>query len=119
MRIIRSASILPIIVGLSGCGELCKTTIYETATSSDGRSVATVFERDCGATTPFSRLVAMRRTDDVVDLTNAEGLVLRLIGEPVIKLDWRAPTALSIEVVGDFKLLDEKMRWKDIQISRR
>src|SRR6516162_6733112 len=50
----RIVLVLGILVGAAGCDDPCGNTILESLESPDGKRVAVLFTRDCGATTSMS-----------------------------------------------------------------
>jgi hypothetical protein len=57
----RLAGVLVLTAGLTACMEpQCANEVLLQRTSPDSRFVATLFERDCGATTGMVRVVALQ-----------------------------------------------------------
>src|SRR6202011_6186559 len=73
---------------------LCSNTPKSKATSSDGRLVANVYERNCGATTDFSSMVNVQSASDKFDAD--EGVLFVAKGRYTISLTWVSPRALLV-----------------------
>lgn len=56
---LRHVVIVALAVSLSGCLDLCGNEVKSEVSSPDQRKRAVVFERSCGATTPFSTHVSI------------------------------------------------------------
>jgi hypothetical protein len=76
-----------------GCG--CSNKVIAEADSPDGTLRATVFERDCGATTDFSRIVSITGKEE--DYTRENSFVFVVEGEKDIQLKWTGRRQLSVE----------------------
>ena len=50
---------LTLCTGTIGCSDMCANEVLADVPSPDGRKHAIVFERDCGATTDFSKQVSI------------------------------------------------------------
>jgi hypothetical protein len=117
------AKIMPLylpllILLLTGCIEpLCGNDILEDALSPDGQFIATVFERDCGATTPFYRIVSLRKAKRSFDPEAKDGRVFDIKGQPEIKLSWTSGDKLSIYYGGGGSEPIMASTWKDVKIS--
>lgn len=48
----------------SGCSDICQNTVASRRFAPDGKHVAVLFQRDCGATTGFSTQVSIFDSDD-------------------------------------------------------
>ena len=104
-----------------GCAFLlhsnCENTVKSEIHSPDSKYVATLFERNCGATTDFSTIVNLRESsasfkDD--DL----GIVI-VKGQHKLDLVWDGNTKLQLEC-HDCRAEDifkQERTWKDIDIS--
>lgn len=103
----------------AGCTFECHTEVVREVASPDGAYVATVFERDCGATTDYARIVAVRkkkerfrgdRSDDV--------FVIR--GREEVDVNWENNRHLVIvrprRTDAIFKQLAS---WNEVQVSYR
>ncbi len=49
---------------LAGCSDGCGNTVLATQDSPDGQHSAVLFERNCGATTPFATHISVLRKDE-------------------------------------------------------
>jgi hypothetical protein len=62
--------------------------------SPDGQLAATLFVRNCGATTDFSTIISVHRPDST--FKDDSSMVFVAKGEPTIQLNWDGPRSLSI-----------------------
>jgi hypothetical protein len=100
--------------GCSFLESMCSNQIDRNLVSPDGEYVATVFHRDCGATTGFSTQVALREKDD--DFDHSEGLILSIADEHPLALRWASSRHLSI-LVPKSRTYRLETRWNDVSIE--
>ena len=82
---------------LSGCvGSLCGNQELRRRASPDGKLVAVVFQRDCGATTGFSTQVTIIQNG--VTLPNTIGRVFVSDDNPGIDVQWKGGDRLIVAV---------------------
>jgi hypothetical protein len=89
--------------------------------SPDGRYIATVFERNCGATTDYVTAINIRPSDEPFD-DGARHDVLSISGLPPVKVEWAAPRALVIQLptlLGKERLYGQSLFWRDVKITYR
>ena len=84
---------LLITAALSGCLFDCKNVTIQSAPSPNGLMVATVFSRDCGATTSVSVQVYLGAAGEKVPQT---GNVFRGTGSPNATVKWHGNDVLEI-----------------------
>lgn len=98
-------------------GGLCSDRIIAESRSPNGEYVATLFERDCGATADFSRMVSIRPSNSGFVADNGRVFVVK--GQPMIYLAWTSGQSLRIDCrecsSKDVFLSEEK--WGEVQIS--
>jgi hypothetical protein len=58
------AALLATLMICSGCSDACKNTAASRRVSPDGKHVALLFQRDCGATTGFSTQISVLDAGD-------------------------------------------------------
>lgn len=80
-------------IWLLSCG-LCDDTLRSKALSADGRLVANVYERNCGATTDFITIVNVQGTSDKFD--GNEGPLFSAKGRYELSVAWTGPRTLLI-----------------------
>ncbi len=73
----------------------CEDAILSEAQSPDGRFVAAVATRDCGATTPHNRLVTIRLSKDAYAFDTNQ-IVLAVNEDVDITAEWVAPRELLL-----------------------
>jgi hypothetical protein len=59
LKLVPWIGIATLSLSLSGCVDLCENDIRTEVASPDGTKRAVIFERSCGATTPFSTHVSV------------------------------------------------------------
>jgi hypothetical protein len=95
----------------------CEDTIKTEARSPDGKYAATLYERDCGATTDFSTIVNLRVSSARF---NADELgVVILKGQHKLDLVWDGNTKLQLKC-DDCRpddVFKQEKTWKDVDIS--
>jgi hypothetical protein len=59
LRVLKASTVLFLCVFSAGCSDPCGNTIVSSITDPSGRNSATLFQRDCGATTGFSTQISI------------------------------------------------------------
>ncbi|MEO8275761.1 MAG: hypothetical protein ABI639_06045 [Thermoanaerobaculia bacterium] len=96
----------------------CADSVKRELISPDGRYVALMFERDCGATTSVSTLVAIRESRKRLDLKEAR-LILSLKESWDLALEWNSPQALTIHLPEGARTYTKLATWQGVQITYR
>ena len=92
---------------------LCGNTILQEVSSPDGRYVATFFERDCGATTNFIRMVSLRFSHKDFSSDNP---VLVLRDRPSLELRWIGSSRLYIKTDQCDPAAIQQKQWNDVNV---
>ena len=101
---------------LTGC--LCKDTEEGLVASPNGRYVARLYVRDCGATTSPYTHVVLRSSGAHLLGPNDNDFVFTVKYDPVIKIQWKDDSHLAISYSSDpHNVLLAKERWEGIEIS--
>jgi hypothetical protein len=79
---------------LVGCN-ICSDDVLSRSTSPDGALVATLFQRDCGATTDYSTIVNVGGPSD--SFKGEKGRVFVVKGQKHVTVKWTDNRALVIE----------------------
>jgi hypothetical protein len=95
----------------------CSNVILSEAVSSDGKRAATVFERNCGATTSFARFVSVRLAAAAFDPQAEKEYVLVVEGQPDIKVAWDAPDYLSVKFGATPRIVRQVLIWYGVTVS--
>lgn len=95
----------------------CGSDVLQQATSADGQRIVTAFERGCGATSPFVRIVSLRASRTPFDGEHKNEWVLAIQDQPTIQLTWTGPERLTIKYGGGGRLLRQAVTWDRITIS--
>jgi hypothetical protein len=110
---------LLVFASIFGCGgEVfgeCGDTIKTESTSPNGRYVATVFERNCGATTDYSTNVSLRETGEAFD-PSSQAPILTVAGQPTIALEWSTERTLAV-VVPEAQIFKKLEAWRDVLVA--
>lgn len=85
--------------------------------SPDGILKATLFVRDCGATTSFTSIVNVQRLDEKFKAD--DGRIFVAEGQHNIVLEWRGPRTLNVKCGSCFRkyIFLENVALGDIDIS--
>ena len=98
-----------------GCGE----EVISSTTSPNGRYVAVVFERNCGATTGWVTHVNLREVGRDFPTTAAgtvdAGCIYLADGKPPLKLTWESSSQLRIKAAPAETWVQES-NWKGVAI---
>ncbi|MBI2683591.1 MAG: hypothetical protein HYX26_10345 [Acidobacteriales bacterium] len=86
---------LVLLLGLSGCSDLCGNDVWKEAYSPNRRLKAVVFDRDCGATTrAYTQVMIIDASEDV---PNEPGNVFGVDdGTASIEVSWMADSKLLV-----------------------
>lgn len=110
---------MPLMFALiAGCGEsLCGNEVIIELPSPSKNYVATVLERNCGATTPYVRVVALRPFGSKLNAESFEDWVFTAEGQPAIEIKWEDDNTLEIKSSGGGRPGTRHDAWKQVKIS--
>jgi hypothetical protein len=100
---------------LVGCG-LCGNELLTETASPDRKYVAAVFERNCGATTPFVTVVSLRSLNSSFDPEREKDWVFTAHHLSGVEVIWKSNVELHIL----YSLTDEtthRTKWRDVKIT--
>lgn len=105
------------LLSINACtGSLCGNEIIGEYQSPDGRYVATVFERNCGATTPYERVVSLRESRAKFDPENQGDWIFTSRRQPQINISWKDTNKLIVVLQGQREIFTQREFWKTVQI---
>jgi hypothetical protein len=116
--------ILFVVIVLAVCGLAtllvfhgCEDTIKAEAKSPDGKYTATIYERDCGATTDFSTILNLRESSAKFNGDALGPIVVK--SQHTIDIVWDGNTRLRLQCndCQPEQIFKEEMRWKNVEIS--
>ncbi|PTQ66541.1 hypothetical protein C8R26_1487 [Nitrosomonas oligotropha] len=113
----RNLLVLLIILLVSSCDSLCGDEIKDEVISPNGKYVATIFERNCGATTPYISIVSLRLSDIKFDPEDHNNWVFKIYGESDIEATWAAMNKLKISFTGTGSPPNKNEKWRNVVIS--
>jgi Family of unknown function (DUF5412) len=95
----------------------CNNTIKSEVKSPDEKYVATLYVRDCGATTDFSTIVSLRAGS--ANFNGEEGRIFVIKGQPQVNILWTDKTSLRIECIkcSPDEIFKKEKSWEDINVS--
>jgi hypothetical protein len=107
-----------LVVALAACGSnLCSNEVIAEIPSPDGAYVATVFERNCGATTPFIRVVMLRSASSTLDADRHADWVSTTEGQPTVDVRWLNENELQVTSAGGGRVGTRRTQWNRVRIS--
>src|SRR4029077_7661185 len=74
----------------------CSSSTLSEAVSPDGKYIATVFERNCGTTSPFIRTVSVRPKGTRFQTEDQSAWVFATEDQPNVGIRWAGPRQLLI-----------------------
>ena len=95
-----------IVIVLPGCSPLCNNQIQSEVMSPDLTRRASIFVRDCGATTRYSQQISILGAKQ--SLPNRPGNVLILSGKSNIDVEWIDSRTLVVRYFSDDKHKQQK-----------
>jgi hypothetical protein len=96
----------------------CDNVVLREAQSPDNRLVASVSERNCGATTPFVQVVSLRAEGSPFNGDDLDSVIFTMRGRAKVEVQWTADKELVIkrpEVKSD--IFRETKNWKGVTVS--
>lgn len=115
----RNLLIIILVVFLVSCDvSICDNQLIEDVKSSNGEFTASIFERNCGATTPFVKVVSLRSTMAKLDLDNDDDWVFTIHGQSDVKVSWILDNKLKVSYTstGDKPVQRENVEWDNYHI---
>ena len=113
------ATLLVILIALfvTSCDSLCGNEIKDEVISPTGKYIAIIFERNCGATTPYISIVSLRFSDMKFDPEDKNNWIFEIKGQSAIEVDWVAINKLKISFTGTGASPNKNEKWKNVVIS--
>jgi hypothetical protein len=98
----------------------CSSSVLLETVSPDGQYISTVFERNCGATSPYLRIVILRPKGTRLHVENDGSWVFATEGQPNVEVIWSGPRQLIVLTHG-YSLTPNEQRlkaahWKDVAV---
>jgi hypothetical protein len=98
------------------CEPECADDVVSYEGSPDGRYVATVFVRNCHATSPFVTIVSIRPRDEAFDPDGE--YVLSVHGRVPVSVRWESATQLAVSHPSA-RVYRSERSWRDVTIRYR
>ena len=97
----------------------CDNQILTEVSSPDGRYIASVFDRNCGATTPYYRIVALRPAGTKLRGDRHEDWVFAIKERSEVQLTWR--DVHHLEVLSNERDVSPHApkSWTDVEITTK
>ena len=111
-------AIIALIGNLIGCGADCINTVVTEVVSPNGSLVATVYKRDCGATTLENTQVAIRRKGEAFKANNSASVFI-IETEKNVSVVWETDFAMQISFSGDGDIFRQQKTDGNVTISYR
>jgi hypothetical protein len=97
----------------------CGNSVLSSVASPDGGYIATVSERNCGATTPYQRVVSIRHKAERFDGNNKRAWIFEIKDQPSVNLNWSSQRRLTITYSPNTGTILNLSRWEDVEIAAR
>ncbi|MDH0864095.1 hypothetical protein [Mitsuaria sp. GD03876] len=109
------------LVILAGCSPIfdedgCKSSAILAAKSADEKYVATIADRDCGATTARAKIVYLRAADASVPTNEYGEPVYIYAGQANIAMEWESGTLVIKSTSKGDNVFLAKRSWRDVDI---
>jgi hypothetical protein len=106
-----------LVIGFDSCSTgLCDNELIEDIVSLNGKYAASVFERNCGATTPYIRIVSLHLANEKLGYEDSENWVFISKGQPHIKLAWIGDEILKVYSSGTGEEPTQRNMWGEVSI---
>lgn len=103
---------------LSSCdASMCSNELIKEIVSPDGKYVASVFERNCGATTPYVNVVSLHRFGVKFYPDDSDNWVFTVHGKSDVRVSWVADNKLKVSYSGTGDQPTKRSKWKNILVS--
>ncbi|MGZ3912012.1 MAG: hypothetical protein ACXVBR_18140 [Flavisolibacter sp.] len=106
-----------LVLFISGCSDLCGVELLGESKSPDEEYVATIFERNCGATTPFVRVVSLRHVGSEFAPDDDDDWVFTIHGQSYIHVSWIENKKLEISYSETGDNPTQRTKWEKITIK--
>ena len=93
----------------------CRNEPLQEIASPEGKYTATFFERNCGATTPYHRIVTLRLTGTRFDPEKHDNWVFVSKGQTCVQLRWI--DGHHLDIVSSVNDDNTHKTWGDVEIS--
>lgn len=105
----------------AGCfGPVCGNVVLEESISPDGKKVASLFERNCGATTNYVQVVIIRESESSFEGNKTEDFIFTMTGQQKIEIQWENANHLVIKRPSNANdIFKELKSWEGIEVSYR
>lgn len=113
--------LLILFIALVGTGlyflgkNVCGNDLIKESSSPDRKYTASFFERNCGATTNFVRIISLRETESSFDPEEREDWVFANEGQEPAEMIWDSNSKLKIVYAGPAHTKIEK--WQDVNVE--
>lgn len=114
----RAIPIFLMLLLLVSCDiNLCSNDLIDEVTSPSGKYVASTFERNCGATTPYISIVSLRSANTKFTPEDHENWVFKIRGRSSLEVSWVAIDKIKISYSGTGNEATQRMQWREIAVS--
>ena len=111
-----SASILL----LAGCMDSCRNEIIERLNSPGGKYEAVFFERNCGATTGYSKILYLSDSKKKINLDDHKNYVFSMVGETKVDVEWQNDDLLFVHnSASRDEVFIRSLKWGSVDILYR
>ena len=112
-----NVTIIASAIALVSCMPIeCKDTVLSESWSPQGKIIATVFERDCGATTAKNIQVCFRSSAVAFDPKKQESFLV-LETDKKIELIWTNEEELIVQIPNQARVFREKIESSGVKIK--
>ena len=116
----RTAVLFFFVTLIASCdGSLCANELIAEIPSVDRRYIASIFQRNCGATTPYVRVVSLRPTHTKFAPDNDKDWVFTIHGQSDISASWTPGGELVVSYTGTGDSPTKRASWHGVAISFR
>jgi Family of unknown function (DUF5412) len=117
LAILLVLAILSVIFLVSFDMSLCGNQLIEDVKSPNGKYAASVFERNCGATTPYIEIVSLNSSVAKFDPENYNNWVFTIHGGSKVKAAWISDDKLKVSYTFTGDALAQQEKWNGINIT--
>lgn len=103
---------------LAACNRsICSNEIIDEKVSPNGKYIASFFERNCGATTPYVQVISLRPSNKKYNSENYNDWVFTIHGKSDVKMYWEDNYKLQISFSQTSDNPTQRTQWQEITIS--
>lgn len=113
--IVKLIALIALVGAISSCVPICVNTIVTEVVSPNRKLVATVYKRDCGATTLENTQVTIRKQTESFNPKKQKSVFI-IETEKIVTVTWESNSLLKILFTDDGKIFRQEIYDENVKI---